>query len=47
MTSSTNKSNRPVPQTGNPPYPYRTVWALVLLVGNFIVAAIYFHILSP
>ena len=45
MASSTK--NRPVPQTGNPPYPYRTAWALFLLAGNFLIAAIYFHIVSP
>lgn len=34
-----------VAQTGKPPYPYRTFWALVLLLGNFLVAAFYFGIL--
>lgn len=40
-------SDRPVPQTGNPPYPYRTFWAILLLVGNLAVAGIYFHVLNP
>lgn len=30
---------------GKPPYPYRTFWALVLLAGNFLIAAFYFGIL--
>jgi photosystem I protein len=33
-------------KTSKPPYPYRTFWALVLLVGNFVVAAFYFGILK-
>ncbi|MEM7726067.1 MAG: photosystem I protein PsaX [Cyanobacteria bacterium P01_A01_bin.45] len=28
------------------PYPYRLGWALLLLVGNFLVAAFYFNILA-
>jgi photosystem I protein len=28
----------------NPPYPFRTGWALLLLAINFLVAAYYFHI---
>lgn len=31
---------------GNPPYPFRTGWALLLLAINFLVAAYYFHILQ-
>ncbi|WP_228035177.1 photosystem I protein PsaX [Oculatella sp. LEGE 06141] len=34
-----------VPTTGKPPYPFRTFWALFLLLGNFVVAAFYFGIL--
>ncbi len=34
----------PVPQSGEPPYRFRTIWALILIVGNIIVAGIYFHI---
>lgn len=30
-----------------PPYPYRTIVSLVLLAGNFLVAAIYFHVINP
>ncbi len=33
-------------KTGNRPYPFRTFWALLLLAGNFIVAAFYFGILK-
>ena len=33
-------------KTGQPPYPFRTGWALVLLGINFLVAAIYFHVLN-
>jgi hypothetical protein len=28
------------------PYPFRTLWIAILLFGNFLVAAIYFHILE-
>lgn len=31
---------------GTFPYPFRLFWALVLLFGNFLVAAFYFHILE-
>lgn len=34
-------------KTSNPPYPYRTIISLILLVGNFLVAAIYFRIINP
>ena len=30
-----------------PPYPYRTIISLILLAGNFLVAAIYFHVINP
>ncbi len=30
-----------------PPYPFRTAISLVLLAGNILVAAIYFHIVNP
>lgn len=44
MASTAGKD---VANTGaKPPYTYRTAWALLLLVGNFIVAAFYFHILE-
>ncbi|MBW4467359.1 MAG: photosystem I protein PsaX [Pegethrix bostrychoides GSE-TBD4-15B] len=32
--------------TAKPPYTFRTFWALVLLAGNFLVAAFYFGILK-
>ena len=32
---------------GHPPYPFRTVISLVLLAGNILIAAIYFHIVNP
>lgn len=48
MTNTVAKNSRgAVTKTGNPPYPYRTFWALLLLAGNFLVAAIYFHIVNP
>jgi photosystem I protein len=43
MTSS---QDRPVPQSGTKPYPYRTFWAILLLVGNLLIAGIYFHVLD-
>ena len=33
-------------KTGKAPYTFRTFWALVLLAGNFLIAAIYFHVLN-
>jgi len=30
-----------------PPYPFRTAVSLILLAGNFLVAAIYFHLVNP
>lgn len=33
-------------KTNKPTYTFRTAWALVLLAINFLVAAIYFHILN-
>ncbi|MBD1853111.1 photosystem I protein PsaX [Leptolyngbya sp. FACHB-711] len=33
-------------KTGKPGYPFRTLWAIVLLAGNLIVAAFYFGILK-
>ncbi len=43
---ATNK-NRPVPQSGNPPYPFRAFWGILLLAGNILIAGIYFHIFNP
>lgn len=33
--------------SGKPPYPFRTAVSLLLLAGNFLVAAIYFHAINP
>lgn len=33
--------------SGKPPYPFRTAISLILLAGNFLVAAIYFHLVNP
>ncbi|MFM7423752.1 MAG: photosystem I protein PsaX [Elainella sp.] len=33
-------------KTSKPPYTFRAFWALVLLAGNFLVAAFYFGILK-
>jgi photosystem I 4.8kDa protein len=33
--------------TSTAPYPFRTIVSLILLAGNFLVAAIYFHIVNP
>lgn len=30
---------------GNPPYLFRTAWAVLLLAINFLVAAFYFHLI--
>jgi photosystem I 4.8kDa protein len=30
-----------------PPFPFRTAISLVLLAGNILVAAIYFHLINP
>ena len=46
-TSAKDKIGMDVPQTGAAaPFPYRTIISLVLLAVNFLVAAIYFHILD-
>ncbi|MDX2096398.1 MAG: photosystem I protein PsaX [Leptolyngbyaceae cyanobacterium bins.59] len=36
-----------VTKSSKPPYPFRTITALVLLAGNFLVAGIYFHVINP
>ncbi|MBD2022707.1 photosystem I protein PsaX [Leptolyngbya sp. FACHB-36] len=51
MTRAARATNAPTPggavtKTSKPPYPFRTFWALVLLAGNFVIAAIYFHVLN-
>ncbi|HEY9603956.1 MAG TPA: photosystem I protein PsaX [Allocoleopsis sp.] len=41
------KYESPVAKSGGTfPYPFRLFWALVLLFGNLLVAAFYFHILE-
>lgn len=44
--AKTSADKMPVPQSGEPPYRFRAFWGLVLLVGNLIVAGIYFHVLN-
>lgn len=46
MTAKAKKVEAPVANSGTPPYPFRTFWALVLLLGNFLIAAYYFHIIE-
>jgi photosystem I protein len=44
----TSKVGAEVAKTsGKPPYTFRTLVSLILLAGNFLVAAIYFHIVNP
>ncbi|MBW4655485.1 MAG: photosystem I protein PsaX [Kaiparowitsia implicata GSE-PSE-MK54-09C] len=33
-------------QTSKPPYTFRAFWGLLLLAGNFLVAAYYFGVLK-
>ncbi len=41
------KVGKDVAQTGaKPPYPFRTAVSIFLLAGNFLVAAIYFHLIN-
>ena len=53
MAAQANKTSDNQPGTevaktdGNPPYPFRTAISLLLLAGNFLVAAIYFHVVNP
>ena len=54
MTAQTKKApvGKPVGEevaksSGKPPYPFRTIVSLILLAGNFLVAAIYFHAINP
>lgn len=43
---TTKRDIPPMTPSGKPPYSFRTTWALILLAGNFIVAAYYFGILK-
>ncbi|MBD1840728.1 photosystem I protein PsaX [Coleofasciculus sp. FACHB-64] len=47
MTAQAKKPKGSLTQTSKPPYPFRTIVSLILLAGNFLVAAIYFHIINP
>lgn len=49
MTARTSKTpDSAVAKTASKaPYPFRTIVSLILLAGNFLVAAIYFHTLNP
>lgn len=49
MTAQAKKTVKTgaVVNESNPPYPFRTAVGLFLLAGNFLVAAIYFHIINP
>ncbi|MEB3217239.1 MAG: photosystem I protein PsaX [Nostocales cyanobacterium 94392] len=29
------------------PFPFRTIISVVLLAGNILIAAIYFHVINP
>ncbi|HEY9741346.1 MAG TPA: photosystem I protein PsaX [Coleofasciculaceae cyanobacterium] len=46
MTAQAKRPNAPVAKSGKFPYPYRLAWLLLLLFGNFLVAAFYFHIIE-
>jgi photosystem I 4.8kDa protein len=49
MTAQVTKQvkTKAVVDESKPPYPFRTIVGLILLAGNFLVAAIYFHIVNP
>jgi photosystem I protein len=54
MTAQAKKApaNKPVgtevaKTSAKPPYPFRTAVSLILLAGNILVAAIYFHLVNP
>lgn len=46
MAKQGSEKKMPVAQYGEPPYRFRTFWALLLLAGNVLIAAIYFEILN-
>ncbi len=46
MATQNSEKKMKVPQYGEPPYRFRTFWAIVLLAVNFLVAAIYFQIFN-
>jgi photosystem I protein len=45
--ATAKKPTGSVPETGKPPYPFRTIVSIILLAGNFLIAAIYFHLVNP
>ncbi|WP_250125404.1 photosystem I protein PsaX [Chroococcidiopsis sp. CCMEE 29] len=47
MTAKVQNPKEAIVDTSNPPYPFRTIILLLLLAGNFLVAAIYFHVINP
>ncbi len=47
MTAQAKKPTGSVPQTSKPPYTFRTAIFIFLLAINFVVAAMYFHIINP
>lgn len=44
--AKTSADKMPVPQSGQPPYRFRVIWAVILLAVNFLVAGIYFGIFN-
>ena len=47
MTAKMNDPKGATMNTSTAPYPFRTIVSLILLAGNFLVAAIYFHVVNP
>lgn len=47
QSSRSNPTENVAKTNGKPPYPFRTGISLLLLAGNFIVAAFYFKVLNP
>ncbi|KJH73326.1 photosystem I protein PsaX [Aliterella atlantica] len=47
MTTQINDPKGATVNTSTAPYPFRTIVSLILLAGNFLVAAIYFHVINP
>ena len=47
MTARTTSPQDATVNESKPPYPFRTIVLLLLLAGNFLVAAIYFHVINP
>ncbi len=47
MTTKTNDPKGATMNISTAPYPFRTTVGLLLLAGNFLIAAIYFHVINP